>query len=156
MTKQELISTVEAEHADLEKLIGTLGDEQMNEPNVVGEWSVKDLLAHLALWTARNITVVYQAEQGQKPAEIDAMFDHYDALNAEDYEAQKDRPLDRILADLRGTHKQLVRRLSAWHEDDLSNPALFSWLRGQSLSAFLADAVQHEAAHRKQVEQWRG
>ena len=48
---------------------------------------------HLALWTARNITVVYQAEQGQKPADIDAMFDHYDALNAEDYEAQKDRPL---------------------------------------------------------------
>lgn len=155
MTKQELISTIEAERAKLDALIGTLSDAQMNEPNAVGEWSVKDTLAHLALWTARNITVMYQAEQGQKAEEIDEMFDDADALNAADYETQKDRPLDRILSDLRGTHKQLLRRLSAWNEADLFDPTLYSWLRGQSLGEFLVDAVGHAAAHRKLIEQWR-
>lgn len=155
MTKQELISTIEAERAKLDALIGTLSDAQMNEPNAVGEWSVKDTLAHLAMWTSRNITVIYQAEQGQKAEEIDEMFDDADALNAADYETQKDRPLDRILSDLRGTHKQLLRRLGAWNEADLFDQTLYSWLRGQSLSDFLVDAVEHAAAHRKLIEQWR-
>jgi uncharacterized protein (TIGR03083 family) len=153
MTKQELISTIEAEHARLEALISALSDEQMTAPGIVGDWSIKDTLAHLAVWTSRNITVVYQAEQGQQPAEIDAMFDDFDALNAADYEAQKDRPLERILADLRGTHRQLVRRLNAWHEADLFDKALYSWLRGQSVGEFLADGVAHEAAHRNYIEQ---
>lgn len=155
MTKQELISTIEAERAKLDALIGTLSDAQMNEPNAVGEWSVKDTLAHLAMWTSRNITVIYQAEQGQKAEELDEMFDDADALNAADYETQKDRPLDRILSDLRGTHKQLLRRLSAWNEADLFDQTLYSWLRGQSLGDFLVDAVGHAAAHRKLIEQWR-
>ncbi len=152
MTKQELISTIEAERAKLDALIGTLSDAQMNEPNAVGEWSVKDTLAHLAMWTSRNITVIYQAEQGQKAEELDEMFDDADALNAADYETQKDRPLNRILSDLRGTHKQLLRRLSAWNEADLFDQTLYSWLRGQSLGDFLIDAVEHAAAHRKLIE----
>jgi hypothetical protein len=139
----------------LEALIGALSTDQMNEPNAVGEWSVKDILAHLAMWTSRNVTVVYQAEQGQKPAEIDAMLDDYEALNAADYEVQKERPLDRILADLRGTHKQLLRRLGAWNEADLSDKARYSWLRGQSMGDFLVDGVGHEAQHRKLIEQWK-
>jgi uncharacterized protein (TIGR03083 family) len=155
MTKQELISTIEAERAKLDTLIGTLSDAQMNEPNAVGEWSVKDTLAHLAMWTSRNITVIYQAEQGQKAEELDEMFDDADALNAADYETQKDRPLDRILSDLRGTHKQLLRRLNAWNEADLFDQTLYSWLRGQSLGDFLVDAVGHAATHRKLIEQWR-
>ena len=155
MTKQELISTIEAERAKLEGVIGTLSPEQMNEPNAVGEWSVKDTLAHLAMWSSRSITVVYQAEQGQKAEEIDEMFDDADALNAADYETQKDRPLERILSDLRGTHNQLLRRLSAWNEADLFDQTLYSWLRGQSLGDFLVDAVGHAAAHRKLIEQWR-
>ena len=152
MTKQELISIIEAERAKLEAVIGTLSEAQMNEPNTVGDWSVKDTLAHLALWTSRNITVIYQAEQGQKAEEIDEMFDDADALNAADYETQKDRPLERILSDLRGTHKQLLRRLSAWNEADLFDQTLYSWLRGQSLADFLIDAVEHAAAHRKLIE----
>jgi hypothetical protein len=154
MTKQELISAIEAEHAMLEAMIDELSTDQMTEPNAVGDWSVKDTLAHLAMWTSRNVTVVYQAEQGQKPAEIDAMLDDYDALNAADYALQKERPLERILADLRGTHRQLLRRLGAWNEVDLFDAARYSWLRGQSLGDFLLDAVGHVAQHRKLIEQW--
>ena len=155
MTKQELISTIETERAKLEESLSGLTPEQMSEPNVCGNWCVKDVLAHLAIWSARNVTVIYHAEQAQTYEEIDAMLDDYDALNAEDYETQKDRPLERVLADFRGAHRQLLRRLGDWKDAELFDQKRYAWLRRQSLGEFLADAAGHEAEHRKQIEQWR-
>lgn len=153
MNKQELISIIERENAQLEALIGTLGADQALTPRRIGDWSIKDTLAHLAMWTSRSISVLYQAEQGQAPADIDAMFDAYETLNAADYESQKDRSYDRVVSDLRGTRRQLLRRLSGWSEADLADKALFSWLRGKSMAEYLEDEVDHSAAHRKLIEQ---
>lgn len=157
MNKQELLAKIEDEHTHFTSLIGDLSTEQLTAPGASGVWSVKDVLAHLAMWTARCVTIVFDAEQGQRPVDIDAVLDDWDALNAEDYESQKERPLDRILADFHGTHRQLLRRLQAWKETDLFDATRFNWLRGMSLGEFLAGEVGgHDADHRQQIEQWLG
>jgi uncharacterized protein (TIGR03083 family) len=149
MNKQELILKIEDERAQLEAVIGRLSPEQMLAPNAVGEWSVKDVLAHLTACTARSVTLIYQAEQGQAYEDV---FGDVEAQNAEDYEAQKDRPLDRVLADFRGSHRQLLKRLSAWKDADLFDKQRFSWLRGASLGEFiLSETAEHEAEHRAQI-----
>ncbi len=54
MTKQsskvELLKDIQVEHARLDKMLSTLTAEEMIRPGVVGDWSVKDVLAHLAAW----------------------------------------------------------------------------------------------------------
>ena len=155
MTKQELLSKLEAARAQLETAIEPLTPEQMVTERAIGDWSVKDVLAHLAVWTSRCVTLVYSAQQDVKPREIDAMLDSYDALNAEDYLALKERPLERILADLRGAHKQLLRRLGDCDEGDLFASSRYPWLRGTSMGDFLAGEVAaHDADHAQQIEQW--
>jgi hypothetical protein len=155
MTKQELITNLETARQRLEKAIEPLTPEQMMTERALGDWSVKDALAHLAVWTARCVTVVFSAEQGIKPREIDAMLDQYEALNAADYMTQKERPLELILADLRGAHKQLLRRLNAWDEADLFSTSYCPWLRGKSLADFLTGEVPgHDTDHAQQIEQW--
>jgi hypothetical protein len=156
MNKQQLISTIEAERDKLEEAVAALSPGQVTEPNLIGTWSVKDVLAHLAVWCSRCVTAIFNAEQGQKPEDIDAMFDQYDTLNAEDYQTQKDRVLDQVLADYRGVHRQLVRRLNDWKEADLFDKRRFPWLRGQSIADFVVSEVPgHEAEHRGQIEQLR-
>ena len=156
MNKQELISKIEDERARLEEAISTLSPEQLTAPDAIGEWSIKDVLAHLAMWTSRCVTLVYQAEQGQKPEDVDAMFDSYEEVNAEDHQSQKDRLLDRVVADFRGSHRQLLRGLDAWKEADLFDAGRFTWLRGKSLGEFiLGETAEHDSDHCRQIEQWR-
>ena len=156
MTRQELISRLDAERTRLEDVIGGLPPDQMTAPGAVGDWSVKDVLAHLAMWTSRCVTLVFQAEQGQPPEDVGAMFDGFEALNAADYQLQKDRPLDRVLADFRGSHRQLLRRLGSWPEASLDDPKRFPYLRGMSMSEFLiSEVADHDAEHRKQIEAWK-
>jgi hypothetical protein len=155
MTKKELIAKLEAAREQLEAAIEPLTPEQMITERAIGEWSVKDVLAHLAVNTARCVTLVFSAEQGKKPREIDAVLDSSDALNAADYIVLKDRALEQILADLRGAHKQLLRRLGDWDEGHLFSRDLFVWLRGQSVGDFLADEVAaHDVDHAQQIDQW--
>ena len=48
MTKDELIKQIETEWDNLQAALDGLTEEQMHQPGVVGEWSIKDILAHIA------------------------------------------------------------------------------------------------------------
>ena len=156
MNKQQLITNLDASRKRLEDTIAGLSVEKMNEPNAVGDWSVKDVLAHLAMWSARSVTLLFDAEQGRASEDIESMFGNFDAVNAENYEEQKDRPLERVLADFRGVHRQLLRRVGAWDEAALFDKTRFAWMRGQSLGDFIQGAVaEHEDDHRQGIAIWR-
>jgi uncharacterized protein (TIGR03083 family) len=156
MNKAELIEAIKTERAALEAVLATLTPPQMHVAGVCGEWSVKDILAHLASWAARGITLAFEAERGAKPSYPTGAGDpNWVKLNAADHATQKDRPLDRVLADFRGTHTQLLKRIDA-----LSPELLFDarhWqLRGRPLAHVLSgDSYEHDAEHRAQIESWR-
>ena len=46
----DLLAAIEKERGALETLLEPLTPEEMTDPGVVGEWSVKDVLAHLIEW----------------------------------------------------------------------------------------------------------
>ena len=120
-----------------------------------GDWSVKDVLGHLATWTSRAVTLLFNAERQQKPPGIDRVLDDWEALNAEDFAAQQDRPLDRVLADFHGSHRQLLKRLAAWDDGALFDETRHAWLRGQSVADCVReDTADHDAEHRAQIEVW--
>ena len=155
MNKQELISHIVTEQSLLEQVLAGLTPDQMTTAEAIGEWSVKDVVAHLTAWTARCVTVIFHAEQDEVPEEIDKFLDTWDPLNAEDHELMKDRPLELVLGDYRGSHRQLIRRLNNWDDAALFDATHFAWLRGKSLGQFVAGEVaDHEADHRQQIEKW--
>jgi hypothetical protein len=47
MTKDELIQKIESEWENLQSALDGLTEEQMHRPGVVGEWAIKDILAHI-------------------------------------------------------------------------------------------------------------
>jgi hypothetical protein len=152
MNKQELIISLESAQNGLEEAINSLSPEQLTATGAVGVWSVKDVLAHVAAWTARCITILFNAERQEEPEDVNRMLDDWNALNAEDYETLKDRPLDLVLGDWRSANRQLVKRLGGWKEDDLFDLKRFSWLRGQSLGEFIGSEIaDHARDHEKQI-----
>ncbi|MCW5879762.1 MAG: ClbS/DfsB family four-helix bundle protein, partial [Anaerolineae bacterium] len=99
--KATLLEKLSIERSRLEDLLSQLTPTAMEQPGVDHEWSVKDILAHLAAWDCRGMDWIATAVGGERPAipEAGKTWDDADALNAATYLANRDRPLDEVLAD---------------------------------------------------------
>lgn len=155
MTKTELLANIEDAWEELQTAIDDLTEDQMTRLPVSGSWTVKDILAHLAVWLSRLVTDLFKAERGFVP-EANLSSAQVDALNARFYEEQKDRPLERVLDDLYGVHEALLRRLESLPDAALSDPKKYKWMKGRPLSAFVAsDSLEHYREHTPEILAWR-
>lgn len=117
MTKLELIYQLESTHNALETAIAKHSVETLTQTNNATQRSIKDALAQRALWKARIITLMFDLMRMQKPSYPTPILELRAELDKKDYELQKDRPIERVLADLRGSHEQMLKRLGAWHNE---------------------------------------
>jgi uncharacterized protein (TIGR03083 family) len=154
VTKSELLVLIQKERSDFEAALAGLTPEQMTAPGVMGEWSVKDILGHIAMWESRLVTILYSVERGVAPKMLRSS--DVDKVNAESYAEQRERPFDRVLADFHAVHAQLLKRLDTLEECDLSDPKRFEWMEGEPLEKLVAaDTFEHYAEHRPMIEAWR-
>jgi hypothetical protein len=151
-----LIEDIRRERGALDAVLARVPGARMSEPGVVGEWSVKDVLAHLGIWLARSITMLFQAERNAKLANVHLTRQSWDKANAEDYALQKDRPLERVLADYHETHRQALIRLEQFRDvAALFDTKRYPGLSGQSLAGYVwSTSARHDAEHRLQIETW--
>ncbi len=66
-SKRDLMVAIDQERGKLEAILVTLKPEQMVEPGVVGEWSVKDVLAHLVEWEQMALGWYRAGLRGETP-----------------------------------------------------------------------------------------
>ena len=155
MTQDELIESLEREWEALQAAIDGLDEKQMTEVPVIGEWTVKDLLAHIAVWSSRLVTDLYKVDRGLAP-DTSLTSAQVDQLNAQYYAEQKERPLERVLEDLHNVHLALLNRVEAMPGKSLTDPKMHPWLKGQPLTRFVAeDSLEHYREHTEQIRVWR-
>ena len=147
MTKRDLLEAIRKGRAEFEAALEGLTPEQMTAPGAMGEWSVQDILGHIAMWESRLVATLYALERGVPPQTFHTQAE-VDKVNAESYAEQRDRPLERVLADFHAVHAQLIKRLEAAKERDLTNPKRFEWMEGEPLEKLVAgDTFEHYAEH---------
>ncbi|MFN3704879.1 MAG: ClbS/DfsB family four-helix bundle protein [Thermoflexales bacterium] len=156
MTRLDMIARIREARAALLETLALVPDDEWLSPGVVGEWSLRDVVAHLAIWCARAVTWLFQAERGVPLQLPRSNHPDWADVNARDVATQRDRPLDRILSDFHGAHEQLLQRLQHWTDDGiLFDPRRFPELGGESLAAWvLACSAEHDAEHNAQIRQW--
>ncbi len=156
MDKIELLETLEDERLEAVDLLEGLSDEVMLEPGVEGQWSIKDILAHLTAWEGQTVTLLFQAQQGnRKPTTVHFGDEQVDTLNQRWYELSKDRPLDMVWNDFLSVRKQTIRRVSEMSDKDLNDQNRYSWLKGVALiDLIINDTIEHEAEHFDVIREW--
>lgn len=155
MKKDALLLVLEESREELLDILDALEDEDLLVPGVVGDWSIKDLLAHITMWEAQLITLLWQAKRGQKPTAIyfSGMTD--DEINARWHREGRDRPLNLVLADFHGARNQTIRRVEEFSEKDLNDPQRFSWSGGSPLWKWIyGSSVEHDREHAEQIKAW--
>jgi hypothetical protein len=77
-------------------VIGALPPDVRDTPAAAGEWSPKDVQAHLSAWKARQANRLRAAQRGE---EIESVGGRIDEINAEQYAARVDWPWDEVAAE---------------------------------------------------------
>ncbi len=156
-SKAQLLTDLHEEQANWEALLGDIGEEHMTQPGVAGEWSIKDIVAHLTGWRRRTVER-FQAALRHKPSPPPPWPPHLqtdDEINAWIYAANRDRSLSDVLQESRTVFQQLVDTLSAFPEAELLDPKRFAWLEGEQWNGAAFFAHFHEE-HETDMRAWLG
>ena len=80
MNRQQLLRKLDQAWVGLQESYAGLSDAQLTQPGVVGDWSVKDILAHVTWWEEEALTHLPHILEGQKPPLYSATYGGIDAF----------------------------------------------------------------------------
>ena len=156
MDKTTLLDKIRTRQAEFEALLAPLNADQLTAPGVNGDWSIKDILAHLVSWQKRTLAYLdAAARQGKPDIEGISSDAEMNNLNARFYAGNKSRPLADVLADFKNTYAQVVETVQVVSEEDLIDPNRFAWLRGDPLWELVAgNTYEHIDEHIGSIQAW--
>lgn len=134
----------------------------MELPGVMGEWTFKDLVAHLTGWRRRTVARIRAGCGGKLidalpwPSEMGGDSDTEpdpDPINQYLYEASRSQPVREVLRESNIVLDELDAALTDLPEADFQNASCFSWLEGKALGD--ADLFGHfHDEHESDVYRW--
>ncbi len=127
----------------------------MHEPGPMGEWTFKDLAAHLAAWRNTRIPMieaVARSEPIPAPPWPPAM-DDFDEINAWFHARDADRPLEDVLDDYDSSFDRLAAALESLSDEAALNPNALPWTEGTA--AVDVDFTEHlHEEHLPTIRAW--
>jgi len=154
MTKEKVLTRLAQSRQALLQAIHGLSVEEMTQVQVEGEWTIKDVLGHIASWDKVCLAPLQRFADGVS-FQVEVIED-YLAWNDVQAAAKRDLPLGVVLDELTAVRQalaDLAERLSAerW-EQQIS----FPWGGEGTVAQALDGLSGHEMAHVRTVRQWRG
>jgi hypothetical protein len=152
MNKTDLSKLLDEARAEWEQALSGVGHERMTEPGVAGNWTVKDVVAHVT-WSVKETVGMMQAKA---LAGSDLWRLPEDERNAAVYTANRDRPLDEVLAESEAAHARLTEIVQTTGEDDLLQAEWFTDLPGDwpPWRVIQVNVIDHYHHHARDVGEW--
>ena len=155
--RQKLLDDLEAARAELLSAIEGLSEQEMVCPGVIGEWSVKDTLAHIAAWDEEFRAVIHAFVTQENP-----VFDYtisgqqgFAKWNAQQVEKRRDLSAAQILAEMEEARPELVELVQGLTEEQLSRRAVPPWRHPTTARRILEILDEHDREHAGQIIAWR-
>jgi hypothetical protein len=138
--KDKLLKDIQAEHRRLEKLLAAFSEEQLLLPGAVGNWSVKDVLAHLVEWEQLFLEWYRCGVEGASPAiqPVGMGRTAIDQLNQGFFERNRQRPLPEILDDFKASYPEILGTVQAVSEEDMFSAGRYAWTGRLVLADYIA------------------
>ena len=110
MTKSELLHVLQEKYQKWEALLDQVGLTRMDQPGVNGDWSMKDIVAHLTGWNRWLVDRLQAAHSGapEPPPPWPAHLQSEDEINAWIYESNRGRSVREVLDGTQQVFQQLL------------------------------------------------
>ncbi|MBA2721112.1 MAG: ClbS/DfsB family four-helix bundle protein [Chloroflexi bacterium] len=147
MNRSSLLAALADGRARLEQALAALSAEQMLE-RVDGDWTRKDVVAHLEAWERRVVDLLAALRSGHPPTDRGDT----DAMNAGFHAASRDRSLDDVRAGERDAYGAMITAIEGASDEELFDGGHFGWTEGDPLAEwFRGNGDEHVDEHLAQL-----
>jgi uncharacterized protein (TIGR03083 family) len=152
MNKAEFLAAIQTERAELDSLLAQVDKARMTQPGAEGEWSVKDVVAHIA-WHEREMIGLLQA---RALAGSDLWNLPLHERNAAIFQQNQARTLDDVLAEAREAFQQFWEAVQTLSGEELADPRKFrdmpdEWLPWKLIAE---NSFEHYHDHSRSLRTW--
>jgi hypothetical protein len=162
MSKAALLDQIERERLIWEQLLRAVGEERMEQPGATGEWSFKDVVAHLNGWRVQTLARLEAARTGAYPAPPPwpAGLDEdsetgLTQINAWIERAGRERSLEEVLDDARHSFDLMRDAVLALSDEELRDPGRYAWMGGEPVGAVIGYSFGHfHEEHEPTLNTW--
>jgi hypothetical protein len=158
MTKQEAINSIQAGHERLRESIGTLMDEQMTTIHIVENWTVKDILAHLAAWSWEYKKEIKRVLSNKATwHKLYADEEGESEFNKKEVKKRQTRTLAAVIAEWETSFQSTVETIqSLSHDEWMHQSGNDTWKDGRPLTVsslfdYAYQGADHEGGHARQI-----
>ena len=159
MDKTSMMNMIQTEYAQFESLIAPLSEAQLCKVPFEGEWSIKDIMAHIAVWEQLCTKWLDECARGETPHPSERVNIQ---SNDRIYRENRDRPLAEVQELFHQAHQQFLQQVDLLFqtlaEEDINASHRFAWTEawpGSSLIAVIADnSYEHCYDHAQQIRNW--
>jgi hypothetical protein len=148
MDRQQLLNRLDKAWTALKESYAGLSDSQMTEPGVTGDWSVKEILAHVSVWEEEALKHLPLILQGGRPPRYSVTYGGIDAFNAQMMEQKRGLSLSDVLSQVDKTHRRLIDYIQAAPEEQFTQETRFR-------RRLRLDTYSHYPIHAKAIREWR-
>ena len=155
--RKELIATLEGAQQDFENQISDLDRAKMIEPGVVGDWTVKDIMAHIASWEERVLAWAAALSVGVKPEPAPWAGDNLteEQVNQRIFVRNRDRSLQDVLDHWRAVHQGVIQAVGRMDDEELFERKV-AWLGDSAFAeAIPGNSYEHLRHHIEDIRLWR-
>lgn len=159
LDKEQVIKILKDEHGKLALLINCLSSGQLEEEKVLGEWAVKDILAHLSAWDWEYVDEINRVLQNK--ATWHKLYESRggeDDFNKREVGKRKNRKFNEIFSEWQRSFRSLIKRVENLTEKEWSyRSGKDVWNNGKpltlnSLFSYEYENVSYEGGHAEQIK----
>ena len=156
LTVIQLLEVMRAARLNWEALLAEAGEARLTEPGVEGDWSLKDIIAHITYfetWAADNV-MAFRRGEPQPPAEYKGL--DLDEENARIYERLRAKPLPQVLQESQASFQRSIEAVQGLRDEDLYDPE-FTRVPDADWTVFdlvEGDTFEHYNDHSTSVRAW--
>jgi hypothetical protein len=147
-SRERLLARLDREWNAFTESFAGLSGREMETAGVVGNWSVKDLIAHVTTWEEESLTHLPGIAEGVRQPTYASAFGSLDAFNALMHERKANLPLSEVLRQMNETHQRLVEYVRAVPPELLD-------ARSRFRRRLRLDTYSHYSIHTAHIRGWR-
>ncbi|MEJ2545698.1 MAG: DinB family protein [Calditrichaceae bacterium] len=125
-----------------------LSESELIKPGVTGNWSVKDIIAHVTWWEEEALKHLPLILAGGRPPRYSVTYGGIDAFNAKMTEQKKQLSLDEVLRQRDETHQRLIDYVETVPEDQIIKETRFR-------RRLRLDTYGHYSIHTRAILEWQ-
>ena len=156
LTTAQLLEAMRTARSNWEALLAEVGEARLTEPGVEGDWSLKDIIAHITYfetWAADNV-MAFRRGEPRPQSEYEGL--DVDEENARIYERIRAKSLPQVLQESQISFQRSIEAVQGLRDEDLYDPK-FTRVRDADWTVFdlvEGDTFAHYNDHIKSVRAW--